>query len=114
MLPLIVGIKFLLMQFWRPRVGGVMNQELWDKIARRKEILIGIKEELIDRLQLEYQVDDIDDDTFLFGGGLSLDSIDAMDIIIGLQSRFGVILPEGEVASMRTINTLADFVQAES
>lgn len=91
-----------------------MNQELWDKIARRKEILIGIKEELIDRLQLEYQVDDIDDDTFLFGGGLSLDSIDAMDIIIGLQSRFGVILPEGEVASMRTINTLADFVQAES
>ncbi len=91
-----------------------MNQELCNKIEQRKEILIGIKEELIDRLQLEYQADDIDDDTFLFGGGLSLDSIDAMDIIIGLQSRFGVILPEGEVASMRTINTLADFVQAES
>jgi acyl carrier protein len=91
-----------------------MNQDLQEKIENRKEVLVGIKEELIDRLQLEYSVDDIDDDTFLFGGGLSLDSIDAMDIIIGLQSRFGVILPEGEIASMRTINTLADFVQAES
>lgn len=91
-----------------------MNQDLREKIEKRKEVLMGIKEELIDRLQLEYNVDDIDDDTFLFGGGLSLDSIDAMDIIIGLQSRFGVILPEGEIASMRTINTLADFVQAES
>lgn len=91
-----------------------MNQDLREKIEKRKEVLMGIKEELIDRLQLEYDLDDIDDDTFLFGGGLSLDSIDAMDIIIGLQSRFGVILPEGEIASMRTINTLADFVQAES
>lgn len=91
-----------------------MNQDLQEKIENRKEILKNIKEELIDRLQLEYSVDDIDDDTFLFGGGLSLDSIDAMDIIIGLQSRFGVILPEGEIASMRTINTLADFIQAES
>lgn len=91
-----------------------MNQDLQEKIENRKEILKNVKEELIDRLQLEYSVDDIDDDTFLFGGGLSLDSIDAMDIIIGLQSRFGVILPEGEIASMRTINTLADFIQAES
>ena len=91
-----------------------MNQDVQEKIEIRKEVLIGIKEELIDRLQLEFSIDDIDDDTFLFGGGLSLDSIDAMDIIIGLQSRFGVILPEGDIASMRTINTLADFVQAEA
>ncbi|HAO31339.1 MAG TPA: acyl carrier protein [Candidatus Competibacter sp.] len=91
-----------------------MKPDLREKIEQRKDVLSSIKEELIDRLQLEYSVDDIDDDTFLFGGGLSLDSIDAMDIIIGLQSRFGVLLPDGEIASMRTINTLADFVQAES
>lgn len=91
-----------------------MNQALSEKIEKRKEILTALKEELIDRLQLEYSVNDIDDDTFLFGGGLSLDSIDAMDIIIGVQSRFDVLLPEGEIGSMRTINTLADFVQAEA
>lgn len=91
-----------------------MNETLRTAIAKRKEILTGIKEELIDRLQLDYQVDDIDDDTFLFGGGLSLDSIDAMEIIIGMQSRFGVMLPEGDIAAMRTINTLADFVQSQA
>lgn len=91
-----------------------MNVVLRMKIEQRKQVLQGIKEELIDRLQLEYQVDDIDDDAFLFGSGLSLDSIDAMEIVIGMQARFGVMLPEGDLAALRTINTLADFVQSET
>jgi acyl carrier protein len=86
---------------------------LQDTINHRKEILIAIKEELIERLELEYTVEDIDDDTFLFGGGLQLDSIDSMEIIIGMQSRFDVMIPEDDVSSLRTINTLADFVMAE-
>jgi acyl carrier protein len=93
--------------------GATMDRALLEKIEQRKAILRGIKEELIDGLQLDYQVTDIDDDTFLFGTGLSLDSIDAMEIIVGLQSRFGVMLPEGSIAAMRTINTLADFVESE-
>lgn len=91
-----------------------MNQYLRDKIEQRKKILITVKEELIDRLQLQYSIDEIDDDTFLFGSGLSLDSISAADIIVGLQFRFGITLPEEKIFSMRTINTLADFVQARS
>jgi acyl carrier protein len=83
------------------------------KIANRREVLLQIKEELIDRLQLEYTPEDIDDDTFLFGSGLALDSIDAMEIVIGMQARFGVLMPDGDIASLRTINTLADFVLSE-
>ena len=92
---------------------SVVNASVRDIIEARKAVLQGIKEELIERLQLEHSVENIDDDTFLFGSGLSLDSIDAMEVVIGLQSRFGVMLPDGDLASMRTINTLADFVQAE-
>ena len=84
-----------------------------ENIHHRKEVLTAIKEELIERLELEFTVDDIDDDTFLFGGGLQLDSIDSMEIIIGMQSRFDVMIPEDDVSSLRTINTLADFVIAE-
>jgi len=81
-------------------------------IDLRREILTKIKMALIDGLQLEYTVDDIDDDTFLFGSGLALDSIDAMEIVIGMETCFGVTLPDGDIAAMRTINTLADFVQS--
>jgi acyl carrier protein len=83
------------------------------QIADRREILSQIKEELIERLQLDHAPEDIDDDTFLFGAGLALDSIDAMEIVIGMQARFGVLMPDGDIASLRTINTLADFVVSE-
>jgi len=76
-------------------------------------VLVQIKEELIDRLQLDYTPNEIDDDTFLFGSGLALDSIDAMEIVIGMQARFGVLMPDGDIASLRTVNTLANFVIAE-
>lgn len=83
-----------------------------ERIERRKEVLNAIKEELVERLELEFAPEDIDDDTFLFGGGLQLDSIDSMEIIIGIQSRFDVMIPEDDTSSLRTINTLADFVES--
>ena len=90
-----------------------MELKLQEVIFARKNVLFQIKTELIDRLQLELRAEDIDDDAFLFGGGLSLDSIDAMEILLGMQACFGAMIPDGDIASMRTINTLADFVLAE-
>ena len=88
-----------------------MDDQLQQRINRRKQILTDIKEELADRLQLEVSPENIDDDTYLFGGGLQLDSIDSMEIIIGMQARFDVEVPEGDVTPLRTINTLADLVE---
>lgn len=90
-----------------------IDTSIQEQIARRKSILDGIKEELVERLDLEFTPEDIDDDTFLFGGGLQLDSIDSMEIIIGIQSRFDVMIPEDDMSALRTINTLADFVESE-
>jgi acyl carrier protein len=88
-----------------------MDNELAARISHRRAILAGIKAELIERLQLDWSPDDLDDDTYLFGAGLQLDSIDAMEIIIGMQLRFGVDIPEGDMSALRTLNTLADFVE---
>jgi acyl carrier protein len=90
-----------------------MDAAIASVIERRKDVLLKVKEELIDRLQLDYSPKEIDDDAFLFGSGLSLDSIDAMEIVLGMQACFGVMIPDGETAAMRTVNTLADFVIVE-
>ena len=89
-----------------------MSSVLSQKIRQRREVLEAIKDELVERLELEVEPEDIDDDTFLFGGGLQLDSIDSMEIIIGMQARFDVMIEEDDVEPLRTINTLADFVIA--
>lgn len=91
-----------------------MDNELRVKIDARREVLGAIKDELVDRLDLDVDPEWIDDDVFLFGGGLGLDSIDAMEIIIGMQTRFGVVIPEDSMATLRTVNTLADFVQVQA
>ena len=90
---------------------SITDPVLREKIEKRREVLEAIKQELVERLELEFQPEDIDDDSLLFGGGLQLDSIDSMEIIIGMQSRFEAEIPEGDISPLRTINTLADFVQ---
>ena len=91
---------------------GRMDENLRKKIQARREVLEAIKSELVERLQLDLEPESIDDDTYLFGSGLQLDSIDAMEIIIGMQARFGVTVPEGDMSALRTVNTLADLVQS--
>jgi acyl carrier protein len=72
-----------------------------------------LKELLIERLKFEDMTpDDIPDDQPLFAGGLGLDSIDALEIVVMLESEFGIkVKNEGSARdSFRSIATLADFV----
>lgn len=79
--------------------------------ATRQQVLIKIKAGLIERLNLYQTVDQIDDDTPLFGNGLKLDSVDATEVIVLLDDLFGIRISEGDDPSyMRSINTLATFV----
>jgi len=88
-----------------------MDQPLKARIERRHQVLADIKRELVERLQLDLQPEDIDDDTQLFGGGLGLHSTDSRRVVLALEKRFFIRMSEGETAALRTINTLADFVE---
>jgi acyl carrier protein len=58
----------------------------------------------------------IDDDAPLFGDqGLGLDSLDALQIAMFVEERFGVRVPEGDEARpiFRSVSSLAAFVEAE-
>jgi acyl carrier protein len=73
-----------------------------------------LKELLIDRLKFEDMTpDDIGDDEPLFAGGLGLDSIDALEIVVMLESEFGIKVRNEASArdSFRSVATLAVFVE---
>lgn len=57
----------------------------------------------------------IDDDAPLFGEGLGLDSLDALQIAMIIEEHFGVRVPEGDEARphFRSVRTLAEFVARE-
>lgn len=78
-----------------------------------EQIKIELKEKLIDALNLEeITADDIDSSAPLFGDGLGLDSIDALEIILILEKSYGIRLedPQGAKAIFYSIDTLADYI----
>jgi acyl carrier protein len=56
--------------------------------------------------------DSIEDDAPLFGTGLGLDSLDALQLAMGIEEKFGVRIPEGEQARaiFRSVRAIADHV----
>jgi len=71
-----------------------------------------LKAMIVNRLKLQVNPDEIDDDAPLFGEGLGLDSIDALELVVGLEQEFGVQVPDEAVGreAFGSINALADFV----
>ncbi|MCS5451213.1 acyl carrier protein [Enterobacter huaxiensis] len=82
-----------------------------DAIQQRKDVLRKIKQEIIQRLNIQREESQIDDDTALFGNGLKLDSVDATEIVVMLDKVFGIKVGESDDPSyMRSINSLATFI----
>ena len=72
-----------------------------------------IKEMLVKNLMLQTTAEEIGDDFPLFGpGGLGLDSIDALELVVSMEKTFGVGVPNSEVAAkaLRTVNTIHDYI----
>ena len=73
-----------------------------------------LKKIIIEELNLEdISPEDIEDDAPLFGEGLGLDSLDAVEIVVLLEKHFGVevkSLDEGREA-FSSINALAAYIE---
>jgi acyl carrier protein len=87
----------------------LVGQALADYVARREQLLGQVRAVLIEDLRVELPAEQIDPDTPLFGTGLALDSIDAVDLIVGLERRTGVRLAD-DVAGRLGLRSVAMVV----
>lgn len=77
----------------------------------RSELAERLKQILIDRLSLQLETNEIADDSPLFGSGLGLDSVDALEIAIAVETEFGVAITDEDLHAFRSINTVLDFIE---
>jgi len=78
-------------------------------------LLEKLKTELIEQLNLEdMEPDEIDADAALFGDGMGLDSIDALEIIVLLEKEYDIKISDPREGKdiMYSLNSLAKFIES--
>jgi len=78
-----------------------------------EELIPEVKQLIVDSLRIEgMSAIEIDTDAPLFGEGLGLDSIDALQLVVGLENRFGVVVPDAAVGAkvFRSVRTMAEYI----
>ena len=73
-----------------------------------------VKTAIVRCLKMPMKVEELDMDVPLFGEGLGLDSIDALEIVLELQRSFGVVVTDEQMGQrvLRSIRTIVDFVES--
>jgi acyl carrier protein len=78
-----------------------------------EELILKLKNEIIEVLNLEeVKPEDIDDNAPLFGEGLGLDSIDALELIVLMEKNYGIKLQDASQGKeiFKSVNSMADYI----
>ena len=89
-----------------------MTPTLQAYLEHRATQLARVRRVLIEDLHVQREPDEIDPDAPLCGTGLGLDSVDAVELVVSLETEFNFRLDDSSLArsSMRTVNGLVDLV----
>ena len=89
-----------------------MPTELSDYVSTRAGVLDRVRRMLRDTMKLRIEPESIDPDVPLFGTGLGMDSVDAVELVVQLDAVFGLTLAGSPwvSAKLRTVNTVVDAI----
>jgi acyl carrier protein len=82
----------------------------------RDQLKRSLKQLLVDGLRLQdLQPDDIEDAAPIFVEGLGLDSVDALELVVLVEEKFNIQIPDEDVGkkAFASIDALTDYVSAE-
>jgi acyl carrier protein len=79
------------------------------------ELKTQIKQAIVRSLKLPIQPEEIENAAPLFGAGLGLDSIDALELVLELERSFGVVIGDEQTGGqvLRSVDSIAEFVEAQ-
>jgi len=78
-----------------------------------EELIPKVKQMIIDSLRIEgMSPDEIENDAPLFGEGLGLDSIDALQLVVAMEKDFGVVVPDAATGTkvFASVRSMADYI----
>lgn len=78
-----------------------------------EELITQVKQLIIDSLRIEgMNPEEIETDEPLFGEGLGLDSIDALQLVVAMEKDFGVIVPDAETGAVvfQSVRSMAQYI----
>lgn len=84
-------------------------------MAEGEELKTRIKEVMVDELMLDFEASEIEDETPIFGaGGLGLDSVDALQLVVAIEKHFGLKIEDAEKAKgvLQSVTTIAREIEA--
>ncbi|MCA8960878.1 MAG: acyl carrier protein [Planctomycetes bacterium] len=100
-----------------------MFESLWEPAAKPNAGGLGIVTEstieetikrlIVERLQFQgLEATEIHDDTPLFDGGLGLDSVDALELVLALEKEFGIKVDNEQIddTTLRDVTAIKQFV----
>lgn len=79
-----------------------------------EELRLKIKEVMVEELMLEQSPSEISDTIPIFGGaGLGLDSVDALQLVVGLEKHFGLKIGNSDAAKgiLENVETIAQEIE---
>jgi acyl carrier protein len=86
-------------------------------MADLEAIKLQIKQAMVEELMLPQAPEEIADDALIFSPqGMALDSVDALQLVVALEKRFGLKLPDAAAAreTLRSVDTIAEAVAAKA
>ena len=79
-----------------------------------EQLIEELKKEIIEVLNLEdMKTEDIDENAPLFGEGLGLDSIDALELIVLMEKNYGIKLQSADQGKeiFKSVRVMAEYIQ---